>query len=399
VPARWSRLGKELVIRPRELVRRHRDFVAVVQYDGVPAPVPSSLGGGGFMATDDGVVVAGQPDVAATWFPVNDHPSDAASYTFRVTVPNDVDVVANGLPVGNVRSGGWTTHVWRTRSQLASYLSTIDIGHWNWRLRSGPHGLPILDAVDPQIDVATRAKVDGALDREPEMLSFLEGLFGPYPFETAGAIVDNSVFLFALETQTRPTYPALFFAIGQGEPVVVHELAHQWTGDSVRLARWRDIWLNEGFATYVEWLWSEHNGAATPQNFFDLLYAQDASAPFWQLKIGDPGFAHMFDDAVYQRGAMTLHALRLQIGDPAFFRLVRSWTERHAGAAVTTADFIRTAERVSGQDLDAFFRSWLSTSGKPPAPPALQAAHARIGPAAAAAVQAWRAGFALRGQP
>jgi aminopeptidase N len=392
--AAWSRSGNELVIRPHHLLRRRDAFLVHVRYDGVPEPVPSSLGGGGFMATDDGAVVAGQPDVAATWYPVNDHPSDAASYTYRVTVPDRVDVVANGLPVRTVRSGAWTTHVWQTPSPMASYLSTIDVGHWNWRVRSGPHGLPIIDAVDPEIDAAGRAQVDAALAREPDMLTFLEGLFGPYPFETAGAIVDSSFFPFALETQTRPTYPALFFQIGQGETVVVHELAHQWTGDSVRLARWRDIWLNEGFATYVEWLWSQHNGGARPQDFFDDLYAQSASEPFWQLKIGDPGFARMFDDAVYQRGAMTLHALRLTIGDRDFFRLVRRWTALHAGDAVTTPQFIHLAERISGQDLDAFFRAWLYTGTKPAAPAGVAAESA----AASASVRAWRAGFALRHQ-
>jgi aminopeptidase N len=392
-PARWRRLGQELVVQPHDLLRRRYEFVVVVRYDGIPVPIPSSLGGGGFMATDDGAVVAGQPDVAATWYPVNDHPTDAASYTYRVTVPNGVDVVANGLPVRTVRSGGTTTHVWRTPSKLASYLSTIDIGHWNWRLRRGPHGLPIVDAVDSAIDPGGRAQVDAALDHEPEMLTFLEGLFGRYPFETAGAIVDSSFFPFALETQTRPIYPAVFFLIGQGDSVVVHELAHQWTGDSVRLARWRDIWLNEGFATYVEWLWSQHTGGATPQDFFDALYQQDARSPFWTLRIGDPGFARMFDSAVYERGAMTLHALRLTIGDRDFFRLVRRWTASQAGEAVTTRDFIRLAERVSGKDLRAFFEAWLSTAAKPVAPAAASAA---VGPAATASVQAWRDGLAIR---
>jgi aminopeptidase N len=396
--ARWNRFGQELVVHPRDHLLRRHDFDVVVRYDGVPQPVPSTLGGGGFMRTDDGAVVAGQPDVAASWYPVNDHPLDAASYTYRVTVPNGIDVVANGLPVRTVRAGQWTTHVWRTPSRLASYLATIDIGHWDWRLRRGPHGLPIVDAVDGALDNATRVAVDAALDREGDMLTFLEGLFGTYPFETAGAIVDSSFFPFALETQTRPIYPALFFLVGQGEVTVVHELAHQWTGDSVRLARWRDIWLNEGFATYVEWLWSQHTGGATPQDFFDALYEVDASSTFWQLKIGDPGFAHMFDGAVYQRGAMTLHALRLTIGDADFFRLVRRWTTNHAGDAVTTADFIRLAERVSGKDLDGLFRAWLSSSTKPPAP-ARAAESAPRRAAAPASVRAWLDGFALRTRP
>ncbi len=214
--------------------------------------------------------------------------------------------------------------------------------------------------------------VDGSFAREPEILAFLARYLGPYPFRSAGGIVDDVDGLgFALETQTRPIYSKDFFTSPEnGDGVVVHELAHQWTGDHVALRRWKDIWLNEGFATYAEWLWSEHEGLGTTQQIFDF-FAHDFipdDHPYWQLTIGDPGPEHLFDYPVYFRGAMTLQALRQRVGDDAFFRILRTWAVRKGGQDVTTAQFVRLAERISGRRLGALFDVWLSTPGKPPVP-------------------------------
>jgi hypothetical protein len=227
--------------------------------------------------------------------------------------------------------------------------------------------------------------VDQVLAREPEAISFLSGLFGPYPFAAAGAIVDDQRGLgFALETQTRPVYAVDFFEQrGEGPldaSVVVHELAHQWTGDYLAVAAWQYIWLNEGFATYTEWLWSEHEGQATAQEIYDDLISIPPDDGFWSLTIGDPGPDNLFDGAIYQRGAATLHALRLKIGDDAFFRLLRRWVRENAGGNVTTAQFIALAERISGQDLGDFFDEWLFTPERPASLP--PAAAQRLGAAA-----------------
>ncbi|SNY37478.1 M1 family metallopeptidase [Paractinoplanes atraurantiacus] len=209
-----------------------------------------------------------------------------------------------------------------------------------------------------------------SLAREPEIIRFESGLFGPYPFNAAGGIVDDVAGLgFALENQTRPIYAREFFTDPeQGDSVVVHELAHQWYGDSLALTNWRDIWLNEGFATYAEWLWSEHEGRDTVQEIFDGTYSGiPAGDPFWTLRIGDPGPDNLFDGAVYDRGAMTLHALRQRIGDPTFFRLLKQWATTNAGGNVTTPQFIALAERLSGRQLDDLFTAWLYTPSKPAA--------------------------------
>jgi aminopeptidase N len=179
---------------------------------------------------------------------------------------------------------------------------------------------------------------------------------------------------FALETQTRPVYaPGFFTDPVRGGRVVVHELAHQWSGDSVRLGAWQHIWLNEGFASYAEWLWLEREGLSTPQAEFDALYANadtlypGLQPPFWTVLVGDPGAetSLLFHRAVYQRGAMTLHALRQVVGDTAFFQILEEWATSRAGEAVITEEFIALAEELSGRQLDDLFQTWLFTPERP----------------------------------
>jgi hypothetical protein len=205
--------------------------------------------------------------------------------------------------------------------------------------------------------------------KEPQIIDFLAGIFGPYPFSAAGSIIDDRLITFALENQTRPIYSRVFFedrADPEADSVIVHELAHQWAGDHLSVRHWRDIWLNEGFATYAEWLWAERQGRRSAQAAFDeRMRTYTPGNRFWQLRIGDPGPTHLFDPPVYQRGAMTLHALRVRIGDDAFFRLLKQWVSDNAGGTVTTARFVALAERVSGRQLDGLFDTWLYRRGKP----------------------------------
>ena len=224
---------------------------------------------------------------------------------------------------------------------------------------------------------------EGSFARQAEIIDFLEERFSRYPFSTGGGIVDDyDNLLFALETQTRSIYSKFFFTSPpSGDSVVVHELAHQWFGDSVALAEWKHIWLNEGFAQYSEWMWSEEEGLGTAQEQFDAAYnGIPATDPFWSVVIGDPGPQLLFDDAVYVRGAMAVHQLRLAVGDRDFFRILRAWTTRRAGGNGTIPQFIRLAERVSGEQLDELFRVWLFTGSKP----VLEGAAAAAAPSTAA---------------
>jgi|GEM_PF-208174 len=572
--AAWTRHGGELTVTPRAGLREHDSFTTVVRYQGVPEPIIDAFGLSGVFHTDDGMLIAGEPHVAATWFPANDHPTDTAAYTFHVKVPAGLEVVANGVLVEQRTVGGWTTWIWDAVEPMASYLATVNVGEFDLRAYEDD-GIRYWDAIDPdlvdpvahpqtgeqlavsqqsepsfkrlartisvpadgttlsfwitrdteptwdfvfveahtvgdedwttlpdmnghtgqdtglscpywlglhpflehyqtdngdgtcaaqgssgdwwavsgtsygaeqwQVDLSAYAGRDvevsisyasddlfqlagafvddvvvsngpgttsfeddgdtfdgwtvpgapagsapnpndwiagteadthsplgeaaeSSFGRQPEVIEFLGGNFGGYPFSASGGIVDDHADIgFALETQTRPIYSKWFFLDQlSGDFVVVHELAHQWFGDSLAIAAWQHIWLNEGFATYAEWLWSEREGLGTAQDNFDAFYyGIPRRDPFWSLTIGDPGPDALFDGAVYVRGAMTLHQLRLAVGDADFFKILRLWARLHAGGNVSTDDFIRLSEGVSGQELGELFNTWLFTPRKP----------------------------------
>jgi aminopeptidase N len=397
--AGWARSqDHELTVTPRHPLKKGRRFTTVVRYDGVPRTQqiiisPDFSLEAGFIHTDDGAVIAGEPEVAANWFPVNDHPIDKAAYTFVVTVPAGLEVVGNGRLIGHRTHGRSTTWVWNAPEPMASYLATSTIGQFDLRTYRTPDGLRMYDALDPDLftepanpdDPASPTFgeiADGSLARQGEILDFLASQFGPYPFSTGGGVVDDyDNLLFALENQTRSIYSKFFFTDSiNGDAVVVHENAHQWYGDSVAVAEWKHIWLNEGFATYAEWLWSEHEDLGTTQEVFDFFYNLFPEGdPFWDVVIGDPGVEHLFDFPVYARGAMTLQVLRNQVGDRDFFRILRAWATRKAGGNGTTGQFVALAERISGQQLDELFNTWLFTAGRPALSPAAAAATAAAG--------------------
>jgi aminopeptidase N len=353
----------ELKVRPRPVLRKGRAVEVVVRYGGATTR-PTDIEGVpyGWVTTPDGAIVVNEPEAAMTWYPVNDHPTDKATYSFRITVPKGVTAVANGLPARKpVTRHGTTTWSWRAPDPQASYLSTATIGNFDLRrVYRSSSGVPILDAVDPDLAPDDLATTNASLAEQPRMIDYFESLFGAYPFVAAGAIVDDDSVGYALETQTRPVYSGVAF-----EGTVAHEIAHQWLGNSVSPRRWRDIWLNEGWATYSTWLWTEHDGGATAQEQFEEVMAIPADDSFWDVVVADPGPTGLFAGAVYDRGAATLHALRLRIGDDAFFAGVREWLERYEDRTATTEAFIDVYEDVSGEELDDFFRVWLREPVKP----------------------------------
>jgi aminopeptidase N len=317
-----------------------------------------------------------EPNVASTWFPVSDHPSDKATYTFRVSVPKGLGVVANGRLMYQTDQRDSSLWVWNEPLPMASYLVTADIGHWLVKQGRTPGGIPEYVAVDPVLpDVTvnnpdgtktTKSALDFFYDYSAEAADLWSQTFGPYPFDVVGAIADNATYNgqalgFSLETQTKPVYSAV-----RNSSTIAHELAHQWFGDSVSVASWNDIWLNEGFASFAQYLWGEHLGTQSGHDAFMNAYDDHAArSSFWKLIVADPGRDTMFDSAVYDRGAMTLQALREKIGDDTFFTLLRTWAATHRYGNGTTAQFIALAERSSGLDLTSFFRVWLYTPAKP----------------------------------
>ncbi|MCD5354800.1 M1 family metallopeptidase [Kineosporia mesophila] len=366
--ATFTREGDhELVVTPARQVPQGANLTVTVKYAGIPSQVEVN-GYTGWSRTADGALAVNEPESAWWWFPSNDHPTDKATYDVSVLAPDDVQVISNGtLTSGpNPELKGWNRWYWRSAKPQATYLTYIAIGRYDIETDTAADGSPIINAFSTSLGDFEGAARAG-INRTNEIIETEEQWFGTYPFEARGGVAAiPGAPGFALETQTRPVYDGRFWRRGGNTYVVAHENAHQWFGDSVSLTQWRDIWLNEGFASYAEWLWSEHEGEGTPQELFDYTYASyPADDPFWQVLPGDPGADKVFDSAVYDRGALTLQALRVQIGDDAFFELLPTWLQEHQYGNGTTDEFIALAEKISGQQLDDLFTTWLFTPERP----------------------------------
>ncbi|WUH97506.1 M1 family metallopeptidase [Spirillospora sp. NBC_00431] len=365
--AAFTRTGaQELVITPRKGLRKNRNFTVTVAYSGVPQTVnDATLGTSGWIPTPDGAVMLNQPFGAATVFPVNDHPTDKATYTFVLSAPENLTTLANGDPRGKWTRDGWTTTRWDMRRPMASELSMLAIGKYDVLSGRTEAGVPNLTATDQAlaIDPADARKFH---DQTAQVTDFQSGLYGRYPFTSTGGIAVKAGVGYALETQGRPVYdlgrrPG---TIPRGT-LLAHELGHQWFGDAVSPAKWADIWLNEGFASYSEWLYSEKFEGIPVQESFDAVYATPESEALWKGKVADPGRDHIFDGLVYDRGAMAIHVLRKTIGEESFSRLLKAWPAAHLHGNASTRDFVRFAERLSGKDLGGWANAWLYSEGKP----------------------------------
>ncbi|MEW2489120.1 M1 family metallopeptidase [Streptomyces sp. NPDC048411] len=360
-PAAVNRAAHELTLRPDAEVESHlhkgRTFRTVVRYSGSPLTLTDpDKSQEGWLRTADGSVALGEPVGAMAWFPGNNHPSDKASYDLTVTVPKGLTAVSNGELTSRRTSGGTTTFHWHTAAPMATYLVTLAIGHFDTKASTTPDGIKVFTAVDPKSAAASAR----TLARIPEVVRWEAERFGPYPFSSTGAIVDRTDDAgYALETQNRPFFP--------GPPSVgllVHEMSHQWFGNSVTPESWRDMWLNEGFATYVEWLWQADKEGVPVQDSFDRAFASDAN---WAFPPSDPPTAaDISQPPVYGRGAMVIHKIRQAVGDDKrFFALVRGWTKAHRHGSAATADFTAYVEQTTGLDLTHLWNTWLYGRSRP----------------------------------
>jgi aminopeptidase N len=358
-PAGFKRGRQKLKVTPPTPPRRGEAFTTLVRYQGRPRPVVDPDGSSeGWVRTPDGAVAVGEPVGTAAWLPCDNTLPDKATFSFHLTVPAALQAVANGRLTSLADEGGEHTFTWVESQPMTPYLALVDIGRGRLR-HSRIDGLPAWTLVDPSI----AAKSAPALARLPEILRFETGLFGPYPFDAVGSAVDRTNLEYALETQTRPIYGYV-----PDVPTVVHEMAHQWFGDSVGLERWPNIWLNEGFATFVEWFYAERHGGPSVHRVFDRLYRTPASKRgFWDPPSGHPGQpANLFATSTYVRGGMALEALRLRVGTQPMLRILRRWATQHRYGIADVGQFQALAEEVSGQPLGALFQRWLYERGKPP---------------------------------
>ena len=362
VPKFASRRGK-VVVRTGSEIKAGQEFRVVVHYAGNPKPVSDKvMGTAGWEELTDGVIVAAQPHGAPTWYPCNDRPSDKASYRISLTVPSEYHVVANGTLLARRRGASATTWIYDQPEPMAPYLATVQIGRYESREIEA--AVPMYAVVPSRLS----PRYNDAFGRQPEMLETFIRLFGPYPFAGYTVVVTDDDLEIPLESQGLSTFGGNHLKPDwDAVRLVAHELSHQWFGNSLTIGEWRDIWLHEGFACYAEWLWSEESGGRTTHEqaleHWGRLAALDQD-----LILGDPGPALMFDDRVYKRGALLLHALRLTVGSDDFFDLLRSWVKTHAFGTVSTQLFIGFAEARTGRALGALFHAWLREEDLPELP-------------------------------
>ncbi|MBQ0925386.1 M1 family metallopeptidase [Saccharopolyspora endophytica] len=359
-PAKFTHSGGKLRIRPQSPLGENAEFRVEVRYSGTPHPIAGRWGEIGWEELTEGSMVAAQPIGAPSWFPCNDHPSDKAAYRVSFTADSPFSVQVTGNLVSQQRRGSTTTHVFERPEPTSTYLMSVQVGPYTDVELAGGE-------VPQRAAIPARLKEDFAVDfgRHGQIMDCFRELFGPYPFGEYVVVVTDDELEDPVEAQGMSIFGANHVD-GQRthERLVAHELAHQWFGNSVTIADWRHIWLNEGFATYAEWLWSERSGGPSAQEHAADWHAQVAA----DLRIGDPGVSSMFDPQVYKRGALTLHALRHEIGDEPFFALLRRWAAEHRHGTATTEDFTSLAAEHANRDLDPLFTAWLDQPELPALP-------------------------------
>ncbi|MEV4556834.1 M1 family metallopeptidase [Kitasatospora sp. NPDC049285] len=364
--AHYAHRAGKLRIKPAKAPAAGALFTCEVHWSGNPRPVRSPWGGIGFEELEDGALAASQPTGAPSWFPCNDRPADKAAYQLTVTTASPYSVITGGRLLSRTTRSSATTWVYEQPAPTASYLVGLAVAQLREvRLAEPGPGVVAQTGWVPQPLVAN---FEHDFARQPQMMRLFEELFGPYPFgEYTVAVVDEELDV-PVEAQGMATFGRNHVDGGRGwERLVAHELAHQWFGNSVTIADWRHIWLNEGLAKYAEWLWSEHTGGPAAQHKAADAHLQLRNLP-QDLRIGDPGKRHMFDDRVYERGGLVVHALRVALGEAAFFRLLRDWATAYRHATVTTADFTAHAARYTDRPLGPLFDAWLNHGLLPPLP-------------------------------
>ena len=331
---RYRQSGGKLRITFDQFIPVDTELQLTIRYGGTPRPRRTAWGLLGWEELDNGALTANQPDGAPSWFPCDDTPDEKATYTFNVRADRGYVAVTN-----------------TTARPMATYLATVQVGQFH-RVSLGRNTVAWLPP-------ATQV---GDLDKQQAMLDYFETVFGPYPFEDYQVVVHEDELEIPLEAQGLSIFGVNH--LRGNERLIAHELAHQWFGNSLGIAQWEDIWLNEGFACYAEWLWADFSGQmpidASVRTHYDKITPMD-------FTLKDPGPRDMFDDRVYKRGAITLHALRRTAGDPAFFAAVRDYVARGAHGIVEPFDLVNAFAR-QGVDVSGVIDAWVNHPELPECP-------------------------------
>ncbi|KJY20795.1 M1 family metallopeptidase, partial [Streptomyces katrae] len=325
--AHYTHRAGLLRIRPAKPLPPAAAFTVEVHWSGNPKPVRSPWGGLGWEELTDGALVASQPVGAPSWYPCNDRPADKASYHISLNTPSAYTGAAGGRLLTRTTGASTTTWVYEQPAPTSSYLVGLSVGMYRTVSLDGAGPGEVLQNAHVPAHLLPRFSHDFA--RQPAMMRLFEDLFGPYPFGEYTVVVADEELDVPVEAQGLSAFGANHVDGARGsERLIAHELAHQWFGNSVTIADWRHIWLNEGFAKYAEWLWSERSGGRAAHELAAAAHRLLASRP-QDLRLSDPGRKLMFDDRLYQRGGLTVHALRCALGDGAFFRMLRDWAVGH----------------------------------------------------------------------
>ncbi|GAB0105429.1 M1 family metallopeptidase [Nocardia sp. JMUB6875] len=354
LPAWFDRTAEhELVVTPMIPLLPGLPFTVQVEYAG---EVTGTDGEGWVFSPSGGAFVAGEPHSASAWYPNNDSPLDKATFTLHATVPAEWEVMSGGDKVSDTVQGGNRTVSWELRQPVIGYLTTIAIDKFQFLEQRRANGTQLLSGFAPDA-----VKLEDIESRLPEILDFQEELYGPYPFDTAGGIFVDTELQFSLETQTRPVYAPWTDLI-----TVVHEITHQWWGDSMSVKQWSDICLNECFASYTaDYLWAERKeGKDVDAMYRDTIAKFRDDPKFWEIALQNPGVGDEFT-SVYYRGPLFLHALRRTMGDEAFFAAVRDFVIAHKYGNASMPEFRQFIQSRTPHDLSGFFTAWLDRTDRP----------------------------------
>ncbi|MET0990392.1 MAG: hypothetical protein ABWY54_07080 [Glaciihabitans sp.] len=369
--AKFSQDGGTLTIRPSRPLGEGQAFTVMVQYGGFPHPIAPARGmpGGGWAERQDGVSVSGYPVGASTWFPCDERADDRATVVLRCACDAAFIVVASGVGASPVQRGGRARWLFTQAEPVSVGTIGLQIGRFGTGLVS-----PAVPGLRLLTDSGQESDLRYVLDEQERTLGILEALLGRLPHPAVTTVVrgepHDPLFSHSLLTLSRgDVEPGRRF-----ERLIVRALAFQWFGASLAPALLSDAWLSTGFVRYVEWLWSERRGGgATADELARQYYGEIAAAPR-DLRLTNPGPDRVSDDRIGGRGALALHALRLTVGDDAFFTLLRGWADTHAGRAVTTESFLAYAESSavgSGPAIRGLLEPWLAGEDLPALPAAL----------------------------
>jgi aminopeptidase N len=351
--AAYFREGKKLYIDLPSPASTGEQMQISISYAGEPlqeiSPYVPFVDHLGIQYTESMAYIVSEPDGARYWMPVNDHPLDKATYDFKITVPEAYVAVSNGHFVDEVSSDGQSTYTWKLDDPAASSMITIAVGDYVRVESTSPKGVILRSYVTP----GNQAAFEEMQPAIGEMIDWMGEQFGTYPFDEFGYVEVSDIGA-SLETQTMVIMSQASLL---DEQVLAHEMAHMWFGDYVSLESWGDIWRNEGFATYVSFLWATRDN---PQNMEVIRYklAKNIEENPSGHALANPPAEEMFGSDSYYKGALLVYDLRKEMGDDAFFKGLRNYFEQYGGGAASREEFTAVMEAAAGTDLVSITEQW-----------------------------------------